>query len=381
MGVDTSAPTAWSHGAERFGFNAAAAARPAGRRPRRAFPTEFPDDQGNGPLAQAVDRPERRAATPLQMALVAAGVANDGVIMAPHVHDRGPRRRRRRSSTRTTPESWTQADRRPQAAATMREAMIGVVAGRHRRRGSQIPGFDVGGKTGTAQLGTDPPRVARLDHRLRRPARAAAEVAVAVIVESQPGASEATGGRVAAPIAQAVMARLRSRRSDAPRDRPERPVLVRSSDRMTVQRPLVFNGRYELHRRLARGGMAEVFLARDLLLDRPVAVKVLFPEFATDPAFVERFRREAQAAANLNHPNIVGVYDWGEEDGTYFIVMEYVEGRSLAEIIRADGPLHARPGRRRRHRRRRRPRLRPPQRRGPPRRQARQRPHHRRPAR
>ncbi len=102
----------------------------------------------------------------------------------------------------------------------------------------------------------------------------------------------------------------------------------------------VFNGRYELHRRLGRGGMAEVFLARDQLLDRPVAVKVLFPEFATDPAFVERFRREATAAANLNHPNIVGVYDWGEADGTYFIVMEYVDGRSLSEILRAEGPLH-----------------------------------------
>src|SRR5688500_4985007 len=103
--------------------------------------------------------------------------------------------------------------------------------------------------------------------------------------------------------------------------------------------PTVFNGRYELHRRLGRGGMAEVFLARDLQLDRPVAVKVLFPEFANDPAFVARFRREAQAAANLNHPNIVSVFDWGQEHGTYFIVMEYVDGRTLAEILRADGPL------------------------------------------
>jgi serine/threonine-protein kinase len=102
----------------------------------------------------------------------------------------------------------------------------------------------------------------------------------------------------------------------------------------------VLNGRYELHRRLARGGMADVFLARDQLLDRPVAVKVLFAEFATDPSFVARFRREAQAAANLTHPNIVSVYDWGEEGGTYFIVMEYVEGRSLAEILRAEGRLH-----------------------------------------
>lgn len=106
--------------------------------------------------------------------------------------------------------------------------------------------------------------------------------------------------------------------------------------------PQVLNGRYEIHRRLARGGMAEVFLARDSALDRPVAVKMLFPEFAADPAFVERFRREAQAAANLAHPNIVGVYDWGSENGTYFIVMEYVDGQSLAEVIRAAGPLHPR---------------------------------------
>ena len=86
--------------------------------------------------------------------------------------------------------------------------------------------------------------------------------------------------------------------------------------------------------------MADVFLARDQLLDRPVAVKVLFPQFAADPSFVQRFRREAQSVANLNHPGIVAVYDWGEEEGTYFIVMEYVEGRSLAELLRAEGPLH-----------------------------------------
>src|SRR5438034_472469 len=91
----------------------------------------------------------------------------------------------------------------------------------------------------------------------------------------------------------------------------------------------VYNGRYEIVQHLARGGMAEVFLARDLLLDRPVAIKVLFPEFAADRSFVERFRREARSAANLNHPNIVSIYDWGEEEGTYFIVMEYVEGRAI----------------------------------------------------
>ncbi|MGH9032742.1 MAG: Stk1 family PASTA domain-containing Ser/Thr kinase [Acidimicrobiia bacterium] len=101
----------------------------------------------------------------------------------------------------------------------------------------------------------------------------------------------------------------------------------------------VFSNRYEIQRGIARGGMAQVYLARDQLLDRPVAIKALFPEFARDPSFVERFRREAQAAANLNHPNIVGIYDWGQERGTYFIVMEYVEGRSLRDLIRAQGAL------------------------------------------
>jgi len=101
----------------------------------------------------------------------------------------------------------------------------------------------------------------------------------------------------------------------------------------------VFANRYEIERELARGGMADVYLATDRQLQRKVAVKVLFPEFARDPSFVERFRREAQNAASLNHPNIAAVYDWGQERGTYYIVMEYVEGRSLRDIIRAEGTV------------------------------------------
>jgi serine/threonine-protein kinase len=85
--------------------------------------------------------------------------------------------------------------------------------------------------------------------------------------------------------------------------------------------------------------MADVFLAKDQLLDRPVAVKVLFPQFAAEESFVARFRREAQAAANLNHPNIVAVYDWGEHEDTYFIVMEYIEGQTVAELIAGEGHL------------------------------------------
>ncbi len=110
---------------------------------------------------------------------------------------------------------------------------------------------------------------------------------------------------------------------------------------MSDREQVVLNGRYELKRRVGRGGMAEVYLARDLLLERPVAIKILFPEFATDPSFVARFRREAQSAAKLTHPNIVGVYDWGKERGTYYIVMEFVDGQTVSELLRADGPIPA----------------------------------------
>ncbi len=101
----------------------------------------------------------------------------------------------------------------------------------------------------------------------------------------------------------------------------------------------VFANRYELGEAIGQGGMADVYLARDRLLDRQVAVKVLSPEFASDPTNFERFRREARAAAGLNHPNIVAVYDWGEEDDTSFIVMEYVPGQTLGDFIRSYGRL------------------------------------------
>ena len=109
---------------------------------------------------------------------------------------------------------------------------------------------------------------------------------------------------------------------------------------MAAQNPPTLGGRYELLRRLAQGGMASVYLARDRQLDRHVALKMLHPQFATDPTFAERLRREAHAAAGLSHPNIVGVYDWGRQGERYFIVMEYVSGHSLAEIIAARGALN-----------------------------------------
>ena len=83
--------------------------------------------------------------------------------------------------------------------------------------------------------------------------------------------------------------------------------------------------------------MADVWEAADQLLNRRVAVKMLHPQFARDEAFVKRFRKEAQNAANLTHPNIVAIYDWGEEGDTYFIVMELIDGRTLRDVLRSEG--------------------------------------------
>ncbi len=97
----------------------------------------------------------------------------------------------------------------------------------------------------------------------------------------------------------------------------------------------VLGDRYRLEARIGAGGMAEVYRGFDPVLNRTVAIKILLPQFARDASFVERFRREAQAAARLNHPNIVGVYDTGADDGTQFIVMEFIEGRTLADFLAA----------------------------------------------
>jgi serine/threonine-protein kinase len=104
--------------------------------------------------------------------------------------------------------------------------------------------------------------------------------------------------------------------------------------------PQVLLGRYEVGRLLGAGGMAEVYEGHDRLLARRVAIKVLLAQYAHDPAFLARFRREAQAAASLSHPNIVAVFDTGSQDDTWFIVMEYVAGRTLKDVIRTEGALY-----------------------------------------
>lgn len=110
----------------------------------------------------------------------------------------------------------------------------------------------------------------------------------------------------------------------------------------TINDPLVgttFDGRYRIERRIGSGGMANVYLAEDETLGRRVAIKLLHQRYADDSQFVERFLREASAAARLNHPNIVQVYDRGQCDGAYYIAMEFVDGMTLKDLVRRRGAL------------------------------------------
>ena len=204
MGNETIGTAGMVAGAEAFGFNS----RPPIDLPAAApsvFPTAFPKDQGNGPIARASIGQGDTKATPLEMALVAAAIANGGDMMTPHLmttitDDQG------RVVKRYTPTVWKRPIS-PQNAELMRQAMIGVVQGGTATR-LAIPGYEVGGKTGTAQFGIDPPTSHAWIIGYAGPP-GDPKVAVAVIVEAQAGpASEATGGRIAAPIGQAVMAKI-----------------------------------------------------------------------------------------------------------------------------------------------------------------------------
>ena len=99
------------------------------------------------------------------------------------------------------------------------------------------------------------------------------------------------------------------------------------------------NGRYEIIKSIGEGGMANVYLAWDVILNRQVAVKVLRGDLAGDDKFIRRFQREAKSVSDLSHPNIVEVYDVGEEEGQHYIVMEYIDGRTLKQLIQKRGAL------------------------------------------
>ena len=107
----------------------------------------------------------------------------------------------------------------------------------------------------------------------------------------------------------------------------------------SIQRDTIIDGRYRVIRRLGSGGMADVYLVEDQQLGRRVALKLLYRHLAEDVQFVERFRREASSAAGLQHPNIVGIFDRGEWDGTYYIAMEFISGQTLKQLVREHGAM------------------------------------------
>ena len=174
-----------------------------------------------------------------------------------------------------------------------------------------LEGVDVAGKTGTAEVnnkGLNDPWFIGFTDRF----------AVAVVFERVQGG---TGGTLAAPVAKPSSSRSASR----PMQR--------------IERDTIIDERYRVLDRLGSGGMADVYCAEDTQLGRKVAVKLLYRRFAEDSEFVERFRREASSAAGLQHPNIVGVFDRGEWDGTYYIAMEYLKGHTLKQLVREHGAM------------------------------------------
>ena len=324
MGVDLG-PEVMVGEAEAYGFNATPPLDLPVPAPS-AFPPVAFFDRNTPALAQAAIGQNDVQATPLQMALVAAGVANGGRGHAAARDARGAQQRRRGHRQRGA-HSRGGSRCQPENAAVMRDAMVNVVE-RGTATRMQIPGIVGRGQDRHRPARHRPAAFARMGHRLRAGRRTP---------RGHRRHRVGTGGGQRADRWSGGRADRQSSDGDHPRC--TRSAVYRSLGWLDMSQSdaTVLNQRYELQRRVGRGGMADVFLARDQLLDRPVALKVLFPEFAQDPAFVERFRREAQAAANLNHPNIVGVYDWGEAAGTYYIVMEYIDGRSLADVLRSEG--------------------------------------------
>ena len=268
--------------------------------------------------------------TPLQMAEVAAAVANRGRLMKPQIWSRvvDPDGR---VVKRLDPSQYSQ----PISAKTAEElttAMEGVVS-EGTGTNAAIPG--VAGRRQDGHRGNARQQSLRRRRRTR----------------TRPGSSASRPAKnpkiaIAATVECTDTVRQRRRRADLPRrggNDPERRMTQtrRSRQRMAagsvaeVSEGSVVDGRYRVLQRIGSGGMADVWLADDTHLQRRVALKVLHSRFAQDREFVERFRREAEAAAGLQHPNVVAVFDRGEFEGTYYIAMQYLEGRTLKQLIDA----------------------------------------------
>ena len=261
---------------------------------------------------------ERLLVTPLQMAMVAGTIGNGGILMRPYVVDKivSPERQ---DAQRTKPTKI----RRAVSPATARDVSAMMVRA-------------VQAGTGTAAQISGPRRSAA---RPERPRRASTEATRRGSSPSRApdGAKPQARDRRRAP--EPVAHGRRDGRADraachAGTPDPDGESLTYGDPwRRNDLTGTLFAGRYRLERKLGSGGMADVWLAEDQELGRRVAVKILHERYANDEQFVERFRREATHAAGLSHPNIVSIYDRGVADGSYFIVMEYIEGRTLKELI------------------------------------------------
>ena len=264
-------------------------------------------------------------ATPLQMAMVAAAIANKGVEMKPTLDQAG--RLARRLDRHSGCTRTCCGRRRSPTTAGAAEGHDGRGRpGRHRHR------------TRRSRASSSPARPAP-----PRPARATVydawfiffapadnpTLAGAVVVENQ---QNGFGGAVAAPIAKQLMQAILPPASN------EHGIDHGHEPPKTALIGTLFDRRYLIERKLGSGGMADVYLAEDEELGRKVALKMLNERHARDEQFVERFKREAQNAAGLNHPHIVRIFDRGQAEGTYYIAMEYLDGPTLKELLVRKGP-------------------------------------------
>ena len=254
---------------------------------------------------------DKLTVTPLQMAMVASAVANGGKLMKPRLGDRIVDRDGR-TVRRLVPEEMSQV-MSPETASQV-GAMMGQVVKEGTGTAAALQGIDVAGKTGTAEV-------------------------------DRPCGPNQLWFIAFAPVAGPARRHRRYRgmrdRVRRHRRRPDRQGRHAGALEVTerLEAETVVDGRYRVLHRLGSGGMAEVYCAQDLQLGRKVALKILYRRFAEDGEFVERFRREASSAAGLQHQHVVAVYDRGEYDGTYYIAMEYLEGRSLKTIVQQEAPL------------------------------------------